>query len=569
MERRNLLGLLGSGTAAGLAGCMGILEEDVEGEEEENDTKESEERIPTNFDNEEYIHNQNRIPIEDGKRVKGHNLYVVDVRDVTDDMLTVYLQASVNPVADYDINVHCTPVGPEKSGEWEFAGVEAAGASYEEETDTWVGSSGGYNLRYVMDRFEPDNLIASKTFPKNVFGMEYGDDKKPSDPEHPATTTEGSRAHETVREDGDSAIWEFDLEWEPPLYEPFVFTFTWDDDKTHSPRSGEVITQTPQMVRVGTDEYIHHDFGSGYNATATWDNYEMEDAYRTEVDSSGGTITGRMSRLSHYGRFSDVNKELAEKGNRANNTRSYSPHGTEFVPTTPDGYMDTKLQNVWAVSYEFDTETLDEARATAEAHKTGGNDSRDVYDLINADEVLNHDIVQDVARQIGDVCEGYGATDTPSQVRFVADFIQYMNHTWEIGDGPDRNYLAPGTAHPVETLARGYGDCKDFTVLGNALLEQEPFNCTMHAASIPNVSRYNANDNSGHVTSAVHFDDFGIDGIVEDDLYEKPPLSCEPLEIDADDGKYIYIETSAPFELGYIHEDWDYDDPSNDITYYM
>lgn len=152
-------------------------------------------------------------------------------------------------------------------------------------------------------------------------------------------------------------------------------------------------------------------------------------------------------------------------------------------------------------------------------------------------------------------------SDHPSeQVRVVADFVQYIGHlsdgVTEFGQG---GTLFTGTAHPVVTLHEGTGDCKDFTVLANAILQQDPFNMNPSAIVLPDIFEYVAEGSDdrnsvGHVSTAIPISEMEFDEVGPETVTS--PVNGEYETVHINGEEYVYIETSGPFHIGYIHNQW-------------
>lgn len=376
---------------------------------------------------------------------------------------------------------------------------------------------------------------------------------------------------------------DFELEEEPPMYEPFVFTFTWSGGDVRSGREGEVITSSQQVVRTD-DGWVyprHTDDGNiptspNWNGSGihndVWEGYDAEDVYLNKFEAVDDTTAANIVRLSHYGRWSEKPSELASEGNRKDDSRDYSTTGAgEFIGTTSPDYFNAPLNNLWSVDYEITEGQVEEAKSVAASQKPQtGNELADVYEMINSPEVVNHEIVQEIAQKIGDVCEGRDATAPTEQLRVVADFVQYLDYAYfeNFTNSPTGNYSsARGTAHPVETLERGFGDCKDYTVLMNALIQQEPFNFNPRAGVFNDIDVFSADDIDGHVSTGVPLEELEIEGIVDDDIFQSSPRNFNECQFTYDGKPYMYIETSIPNPMGYIYDHPEYDDASGIDNY--
>jgi len=315
------------------------------------------------------------------------------------------------------------------------------------------------------------------------------------------------------------------------------------------------------MLRVGENDYIYPRTHNGNSIiNPNWDSkgyiendnrdYKMNDIYRDDIDSSGDTFDAHVTRLSNYGRWSPrIRGEFAD----VSSVKVASAQGPE--------YFDAHLQYPWTVSYEIPRSTYSDAQNTATSYKVGGKQTNDVKALVDAPEVMNHDIVQEVASKLGDVCEMMNATHPAEQLRVVADFIQYFSHTSENTLPFGRpSSLLPGTSHPVATLARGLGDCKDYTVLGNAIIQQDPFDINPDVIVIPEVYQYLAEGSDdvnsvGHVTTSVPSSELGLNQLSIDDVGR--PLGGTLGTVDIDGESHSYIEMSGPFDIGFVDSTWE------------
>lgn len=349
------------------------------------------------------------------------------------------------------------------------------------------------------------------------------------------------------------------------MYEPFVLTFAWEDENTHSHRSGEVVTNSMPIVRTGEDTFIYPRILGTDDAQLldlpNWDGQGIEDfdgndfddMFVSDITTDDGVVKGTIVRFSHYGRFSEKFHDIASASEQGT-TRGFSETGYEFLSENSPEFLDGPVRIPWSITYEFSEETVEEAQAIAESYGAHESDTiQGVYDLVTDSEVMNHEVVQDVASQLGEVCDRLGATEPTEQLRVVADFVQYFDHTsTDLGQAPEDMTLAPGTAHPVKTLQRGYGDCKDYTVLANALLQQDPFNFNPHAGYYPDVSWVTApEDEIGHVSTVVPMSDLEIDSYDDTEVNTDGPLMFERETLTIDGDEYMFVEMSAQFPLGY------------------
>lgn len=552
MNRRDILRLLGIGITGSIAGCTSNATE-VESESV-NDTVQDEEKIAEEMENHlEDIYDRR---VENDTLKKGHNLEIGNIIDISDDELKLDLVFSLNPVSDYTINLHYIPLTPTEHGQWDYKNYKVYGRmpDYDEESHTWNVNDARYGQhnRYVMEKDRFNNTrVSSLTIPEEAF---WEDDVKPpnSEPNYPT-----NRSHRIdIKSEGVPYEISFDLNETPNEFEPFVYAVSWSDNNTKSPRQNQVVSNTMPIVRTREDKYIYAKTKDGdYTTNPDWgtgtvrnDNrdYELGDVYVNNFERDTTSSKAYISRLSGYGYFTP---KLLNEFEDINDVR--------FTGTGPE-YFNREMQLPWAISYEITAQERTEAEEIASENRIrGGSQLGAVYSYINSPEVMNHDKVQEVAQKLGDVCEVMGATHPVEQVRVVADFVQYMSHTSHPNDDSplgEGTRLAPGTATPVETLARGRGDCKDYTVLTNALLEQEPFNFNPNALVIPEVFDFNADGSVGHVTTSVSRSELGLTDV---DLREfGSPMHGKLGTRFIDGDMHLYIETSAPFEIGFVYDTW-------------
>lgn len=554
MNRRTLLSALGIGVATSMSGCMSLNSEG-----EEHSDREREEKLDEEFQ-EKTLNEVYEQRVENGELVHGHNLNINSVEEITDDSVTLETTLSINPENDYTVNLHYNPVTVDENGEWvhENHADQLHGGSppeYDEETHEWVPSDSVSYVKYKFGDAQAGEILSSMTVPSEAFW-----DSDVSIGQNRYNVESNNR--QNIHGWGWSYVNEFELAQTPEMYETFVLTLTWEDDNTQSPRSGEVVANSVPMMRVGEDEYIRPITHNGNGVVDTsWEgsllqddiNYEQEDVYRRETehnDDMSNTIN--ITRLSNYGSFSPKI------------TGEFRDDPRAVFSTDGPSFLDANAQYPWTVSFDISREERDDAEETAIRNRTGDSQIDAVHDLINSDEVMNHDVIQDVASQLGDVCEIMGATHPTEQVRVVADFVQYLNHT-SPNDGPIQfgqpTSLFTGTVHPVELLYRGgLGDCKDFTVLGNAILNQEPFNMNPSAIVLPDIVDYLAEGSDsggsiGHVSTAIPIEEMEFEENLSPDSLSTP-LSSAYETVQFEGTEYVYVEMSGPFPIGYMFEDW-------------
>ncbi len=567
MNRRELLTLIGAGTISSIAGCASEGNPDeIQREESQAWTdlpEEEQQEVLT-----EHLEEAYERRVEDGKLIRGHNLDIAGVFNISDSSVELETTLSLNPIDDYTINLHYNPVTADEHGEWVYQNyldpMYGGSPDYDEESEQWEPADGGTSKKLLYE-FD-DASVGKKVSSLNITSETYwGEDATLGE----QRVVRGGFFPEYIEDHGWSYLTEFELENPPEMYQTFVYTLTWEDEHTESSRAGEVIANSPPMVRVGEDEYIYPRTHNGNGVIQpNWDgigdyiqddnrDYGISDVYRQDTNSNNGTREVNVTRLSNYGRFSPrIRGEFAD----VPSVKLSSAQGPE--------YLDANLQYPWTVSYEIPTDTLFEARNegsriySSGANQLGTTSSSQVGGvnaLINSDEVMNHEVVKDVASKLGDICEMMNANHPVEQVRVVADFVQYFSHTSDGAEFGRPSYIRSGTGHPVETLATGIGDCKDFTVLGNAILQQEPFNMNPDAIVIPEIYQYVAEGTGnvgtiGHVTTAVPTSDLRLD---EMDLSNAGrPLRGVEGRVNMNGQEYVYIEMSGPFDIGFVYNQW-------------
>jgi len=568
MNRRSLLTSLGIGITTAVAGCMDNSGPEPTGERsEQRSVKDmSDEEIQEMLDEQVEEAYENRV--ENGELVHGHNVNLISINEISDDSVTLETTMSINPENDYTIKIHYNPVTVNENGEWVYENYTdriygVYEPEYDETNHEWsIDYDNAKRVQYDFSDASPGEVVSSITVPSEAFwdhDFDLGVTRQEKN--------EYENEYEMPRRDnihgyGWSYINEYELETTPNMHETFVLTATWHDENTRSPRSGEIVASTPPMLRVDEDTYLYprtHDGGSVVHPT--WEDdlwqandedrqYSSDDVYRNEFDNRSSVKKSYITRLSNYGRFSPrIRNEYSDR----NSVSVASVHGPE--------YFDSNMQFPWTISYEITHDERFEADSAAgRAITSDSSQAPAVRDLLNSPEVMNHDVIQDIASQLGDVCEMMNATHPSEQVRVVADFVQYFSHTQE-GTSPfaEPQSLHLGTAHPVVTLYRGLGDCKDYTVLGNAILQQEPFNMNPDAIVLPGIETYVAEDDTqgevGHITTALPMSELGLD---EFDVVESvgEPVVGDFETVQIDGVEHAYVEMSGPFEVGYISTQW-------------
>lgn len=577
MKRRTLLGFLTGGatltTGAAYVNHRRKMNQSIEAarqheaSEPQSRADLSEEEIQELLD--ESVEEAYEKRVENGELVHGHNVELISVDDISDTGATIEMTVSINPENDYTVNIHYNPVTVDAHGQWVYENYtdpmySGSEPEYNERTNEWVvENENTKRVRYDFNDQSPGEVIASRTIPSEAF---WDHDYELGERRHEPSEYRMPR-RDNVHGYGWSYLNEYEFEFTPELYETFVLTVTWDDENTQSPRDNEILGSTPPMMRVNEDAYLYPRTNDGNENQGsvihpTWEEsvwidndedrqYSSDDVYQNHVETdSEGTSFSQVTRLSDYGRFSP---RLRGEYSDRRSVDVASVHGPE--------YWDSNMAFPWSISYDISWEERSEAQNVASGARTSSSSQVPaVRDLINSPEVMNHDLIQNIASKLGDVCEMMNATHPSEQVRVVCDFVQYFSHTQE-GTSPfaEPQSLHPGTAHPVVTLHRALGDCKDYTVLGNALLQQEPFNMNPNAIVLPGVQTYIAEDDEqgevGHISTALPMSDLGFD---EFDVVETvgEPVVGDFETVFIDGVEHAYVEMSGPFEIGYISTSW-------------
>ena len=555
-----MLASLGIGASTVIAGCMSSSGQ----ENQDNNTTDPTTVVYDDLPEEEQkklldeqLEEVYEERVEDGSLIKGHNIEIAGVDSITDTSVDLETTISLNPIDDYTIKLHYHPVTTNRNGEWVFKNSTdpfyGQNPEYNHNSDTWIPSDRESNkkIQYEFQNTNAGSQVSSLTIPSEAYWDEdvtVGEDRI------------DIRAffRKDIHDHGWSHLVEFDIDTTPEMYETFVYTLTWEDENTNSSRSGEIVANTPPILRIGKNKYIHPLTHNGNTLTnPNWGSshyrnddrgYTMENVYQTDIDGSDiNTIKANVTRLSQYGRLSPRTR---------NEFSTYS--SVNSVGYDTPAYLDAHPQFPWAISYEINRSTIQSARETAMYHQSGEDEVGRIKALLNASEVMNHRVVRDVASQLGDVCDMMNMTTPVEQIRVVADFVQYFSHASEDNQFGQPSNTLPGTSHPVITLARGLGDCKDYTVLGNAILQQSPFNLNPDAVILPNIFDYidesERERSAGHISTTIPTRELGIDESVFDNVSE--PVYATKGLVNMNNVKHAYIEMSGPFEIGYVSSRW-------------
>ena len=552
MNRRDMLSSLGVGLTVAVAGCTEESEPEETGRESvvtsysELSEKEREKLLEEQLDE---VYNKR---VSDGQLVHGHNLSISSIDSITDSSVTLETTLSINPVGDYTVNLHYNPITTSSNGKWEYkppmdrvyGGIPP---KYNNETHEWYRDQKNRTfLKYDFEDATPGKKVSSITVPSEAF---WDENVTPGR----KRVDMGRFKRQDIFGHGWSYINEFELAETPNMYETFVFTLTWTDDNTVSPRGGEVIANSAPIIRVRPNEYVYPRTSNGNTITnPNWEfrgleeEYTISDIYSDSVQFDNQTYTGRVTRLSNYGSFSP------RIWTKYESVGEISMHGSG------PAFFDIPPQYPWSISYSISTDEYFEAMEDASAAMSSGRQIDDVYSFLTSDSIMNNEVSKDIASKLGDVCDIMGANHPAEQIRVVADFVQYFAHTSESARfGRPTGGLNPNTSHPIETLINGYGDCKDYTVLGNSILQQDPFNIDTSAIVLPEIYTYISESERdtavGHVSTAVPVSQFGQESLER--IHSPPPGSVfNTVSIDGDE--HVYIEMSGPYEIGYVEKEW-------------
>jgi len=549
MKRRNVLSALGAGLTTAIAGCTSQTEKTEESVVQSySDLSEEEQKEKLEKQLNEVYNNR----VKDGTLVQGHNLSISSIDSISDSSVTLETTLSINPVSDYTVNLHYNPITKSTNGEWVYrASMDrvygGTPPKYNSDTHKWYRNSDNRTfLKYDFENITPGEKVSSITVPSEAF---WNEDITPGE----KRVNMNMFKRQDIYGHGWSYINEFELSKTPNMYETFVFTLTWNDTNTMSPRDGEVIATSAPIMRINNNEYVYPRTTNGQTLTnPNWeyrgleDEYNLSDVYKNMIQFDDESYTGRVTRLSNYGSFSPKiwNKYSNVGGINMNGS------GPEFFDISP--------QYPWSIEYTISPEQYSNAMDDEASAMSSGRQIDDVHSFITSSSVMNNDVSKDIASKLGDVCDIMGANHPAEQIRVVADFVQYFAHTSDSARfGNPTGLLNPNTSHPVETLINGYGDCKDYTVLGNSILQQDPFNFDVSAIVLPDIYTYISESEKetaiGHVSTAVPVSQFGQENI---DRINSPPPGSVFNTVSIDGEEHVYIEMSGPYEIGYVEKEW-------------
>lgn len=379
-----------------------------------------------------------------------------------------------------------------------------------------------------------------------------------------------------------------DLDREIPDMVPGVFTFTWTEQPTVSTRAGDVIDQTEQFVRVGDEIHAPPRLGYGvgpkFESTVTSDidtqhfeRYFAEGSpspekphFHTKVDDTGGNNTVKHWRTSDYGRHSPEIQEIAKMSMRKDSDET---RALRFAGLTPAHLINSGVQNMWGIEYTIPDDVAREAQVTGRKIRNEANGSVESFkQMYENEEILQHPKLQEVAQKLRRVCDNIGAESKPAQLRVVADFVQYLPHSYasysedvndggRLGDMSDipKDYITDpgnGGSHPVWTLYGCWGDCEDFTALYNAIVSTDYFDVeTVDTAMLTGLESYNRGGAiTSHTTPSVPLDELGVDEIIHNESNADADFSRYyiPATYEHEGTEYAYIETSSMAPLGMV-----------------
>lgn len=571
MNRRNVISTIGVGVSGLVAGCMGG------NDEETNETTDETEEL-----SEDYLKRmRDQIydrRVENDQLIRGHNVNIIGIREVTDNSVTMECNVSINPVDDYEIELYYTTVDSnnELEKQWEYNAVsnilDGNGARYDNSEHEWVGSqTDNRRVEYVVEpdvneteTDEEDTSVNAEEYgtllgTKTINSDEYWGDSDELNVSLLSDFSDSQRERAKLEGEGFPVVFEFESE-ELPLNKQVVFYMVWNDENTNSPKSGDIVSSTPPVMRIADGKYIYPipSRDGEYNSDPLWKdtnmsfdsrNYSMNDLYQDDITHDTRHEV-HISRLSNY-------SYLSPKQPTFENDERTVKLGATDSPL----FVDTPVQYPWTLSYDFSVGTIDNARRSAERREQTGLDLNTVHNFINRQpQVMNHDGVRKIADKLGSVCELIGATSPIEQIRVVADYVQYLSHTNEEREFGEPYGLTPNTRHPLVTAVEGQGDCKDFTILANAILQQHPFDMTPNAIAIEGVTDYISSDEEntfGHVTTAIPVSDLELDiETIESRLEENTTENTEIGLIKTGSDPHLYIEMAGPFPLGYVNAQW-------------
>jgi len=567
MNRRELISILGAGSITSIAGCSSNTQsEGVEIDDSQDDSGEA----PETRSEEDFEERMKEDMIRDGKRIKGHNLYISDIIDLSDATATIESNVTINPVNDYTLKLHYVPL-TDVDGSWELVNPrieeyynnDSVEVYYDETDDTWVASDdSSYYARYEyqIENRTFGNIIAEKTVPAEAFGEEE---------QHIGSViNDNIVSNFTLREGGNPISINFDLDTTPELYEPFVLALSWEDSETHSTRSGEIVTNSQPIIRVGDNDYEFGNLTSdGRPYVSSWTNRDEKDI--TETVESGNSKTVNIVRLSNSGRFSEKLYSFVNEKKEMNEDEYHdyviSARGSESANDSP---VSSSVDMPWSVSFTISNQELDDAVSHADSLTGSNDDVEDIISIISDDSVVNHPIIQDVSSQINEASEMMGITEPIGKLRLICDLIQQFDYKY---DGNET------VSHPVEVLVNGYADCKDCSVLAYSILNQDEFNMDFDIPSLFGITDYNNRSDGGewgHTSIGISKSDLNITGSIHDTdtINAEFGESAFGDRIEAsytyNNTEYMYVELVELMPIKSIYEPWYNDIDGNIESFY-
>ena len=171
--RRKFLALIGAGTA-GLAGCSAIGDDNPTngGNTTDNDNTSTPEGTG-DTDIPQFSPDQSRY-VEDGQLSVRPFVEVFGFRSITSNSVGVIMTAMPNPVADYEVNVHYTPLSAVET-EWKINTVRnpiygGITPEYNSETSNWE-SNGGGTVTTIREAKENGVQIGTIEIPSESAGL--------------------------------------------------------------------------------------------------------------------------------------------------------------------------------------------------------------------------------------------------------------------------------------------------------------------------------------------------------------------------------------------------------------
>lgn len=590
MKRRDLLGTIGTGSAMILAGCLDEETEEsdyepadsINGRDRDYDEN-SDEGENEVVDDEEEEEEEEEKEIKENPAPRGFNVDFVDIHSFDSNELVI------------DMNISQMSV-PEPSDDINVCDSEDNNSVCEDpvpvEVEVYMTERSGEELTYNY------NTMDSQT------PFEWSDDKKifVPDPEQgfnpkPISTIQFESADKllaSTRLEGEShmqtdGFWAgevtFDIDTsEIQNYRQFGLTFKLkvpDEDELPQFDEEMIIDSSQQILRTGEDTFIYPrrvDYSEttpSFNQIPDFSHLDISDRFIQESDGfdreslefEDDSATFTHTRVSTYSRYSDkAESHVYNYPEDEHNTTigaGFVPHHAMATNADMPAYDDSVTANVWGIQYEITEDEFQAARQKLESLGDGFSLNPlvgDVLHLLSYDELAP---VRRVAEKLYDVCEDIGATEPVAQYRVVMDFVQYFEYdTGVYGnfDEPELDVLSTpdnvdnpiATNTPVETLAYGFGDCGDRSVLAHALLSSHPFNFDVVVPIYETPI-----DNIEHTAIGVSYDDLGITDS-EGDAAHTASFHNEPQDPIHHNGEtYLFTELTGPFRMSERPKEWE------------